>query len=212
MDIGVVSIFWPLWIVLLCKLVFKYLFKSLLSVVLRISLGLELLSHMVVLGEGNGTPLQYSCLENPMDRGAWWAAVHGVVKQLIGKDPVAGKDWEQEEKGATEDELVGWHHWLNGHEFEQTLGDSKGQGSMVCFSSWGRRIRHNLVTEQQHSVIQYWVNKVFLEGVPGTQQHASYMWKTNRWSPCVLLSGLVDCCMGSICPSHYSIWVIFLQP
>ena len=135
-----------------------------------------------------------------------------VKSQFIGKDPDAGKDWEQEEKGATEDELVGWHHWLNGHEFEQTLGDSKGQGSMVCFSSWGRRIRHNLATEQQHSVIQYWVNKVFLEGVPGTQQHASYMWKTNRWSPCVLPSGLVDCCMGSICPSHYSIRVIFLQP
>ena len=80
MDVWVVSIFWPLWIVLLCKLVCKHLFKSLLSVVLRISLGLELLSCMVVLGEGNGTPLQYSCLENPMDRGAWWAAVHGVVK------------------------------------------------------------------------------------------------------------------------------------
>ena len=58
----------------------KYLFKSVISVILRISLGLELLSHMVVLREGNGTPLQYSCLENPMDGGAWWAAVHGVLK------------------------------------------------------------------------------------------------------------------------------------
>ena len=47
--------------------------------------------------------------------------------QLIGKDPVAGKDWGQEEKGTTEDEMVGWHHWLNGHEFEQTQGDSEGQ-------------------------------------------------------------------------------------
>ena len=46
---------------------------------------------------------------------------------LIGKDPDSGKDWEQEEKGATEDETVGWHHWLNGQEFEQTLGDSEGQ-------------------------------------------------------------------------------------
>ena len=43
---------------------------------------------------------------------------------LIGKDPDAGKDWRQEEKGATEDEMVEWHHWLNGHEFEQTLGDT----------------------------------------------------------------------------------------
>ena len=52
--------------------------------------------------------------------------------KLIGKDPNSGKDWRQEEKGTTEDEMVRWHHWLNGHEFEQTLGDSKGQGSLVC--------------------------------------------------------------------------------
>ena len=45
---------------------------------------------------------------------------------LTEKDPDAGKDWGQEEKGTTEDEMVGWHHWLNGHEFEQTLGDSEG--------------------------------------------------------------------------------------
>ena len=50
--------------------------------------------------------------------------------QLIGKDPDAGKDWGQEEKQATEDEMNGWHHWLNGHEFEGTLGDSEGQGSL----------------------------------------------------------------------------------
>ena len=52
--------------------------------------------------------------------------------QLIGKDPDVGKDWRQEEKGVTEDEIVGWHHWLNGHESEETLGDSEGQGSLVC--------------------------------------------------------------------------------
>ena len=46
---------------------------------------------------------------------------------LIGKDPDAGKDWRQEEKGMTEDETVGWHHWLDGHEFEQALGDGDGQ-------------------------------------------------------------------------------------
>ena len=56
---------------------------------------------------------------------------------LIGKEPDAGKDWRQEEKGMTEDEMVGWHHQLNGHEFEQTLGDSKGQESLVCCSPWG---------------------------------------------------------------------------
>ena len=57
---------------------------------------------------------------------------------LTGKDPDAGKDWRQE-KGATKDETVGWHHWLNGHEFEQTLGDSEGQGSLVCCSPWGHK-------------------------------------------------------------------------
>ena len=57
--------------------------------------------------------------------------------RLTGKDPDAGKDWGQEEKGMTEDEMVGWHHQLNRHEFEQTLGDSEGQGRLVCFSWWG---------------------------------------------------------------------------
>ena len=58
---------------------------------------------------------------------------------LIGKDPDAGKDWGQEEKRVTEGEMVGWHHWLNGHEFEQTPGDSEGQGSLACCSPWGHK-------------------------------------------------------------------------
>ena len=57
--------------------------------------------------------------------------------QLIGKDLNAGKVWGQEEKGLTEDEMVEWHHWLNGHEFEKTAGDSEGQGSLVCYNPWG---------------------------------------------------------------------------
>ena len=61
-----------------------------------------------------------------------------VKSWLIGKDPDAGKDWK-EEKGTTEGEMVGWHHWLNGHEFEQTLGDSGGQGSLACCSPWGHK-------------------------------------------------------------------------
>ena len=56
-----------------------------------------------------------------------------------GKDPNAGKDWGQEEKGATEDEMVRCYHWLNGHEFEQTAGDSERQGSLACCSPWGLR-------------------------------------------------------------------------
>ena len=56
---------------------------------------------------------------------------------LTGKDPDAGKDWRQEEKGATEDEMVGWYHQLNGHESKQTMGDSGGQGSLACYNPWG---------------------------------------------------------------------------
>ena len=57
--------------------------------------------------------------------------------QLIRKDPDAGKDWRQEAKGMTEDQMVGWHRRLNGHECEETLGDSEGQGSSVCCIPWG---------------------------------------------------------------------------
>ena len=58
---------------------------------------------------------------------------------LIGKHPDAGKDWRWEEKGTTEDEMVGWHHWLNGHEFESTLGVGDEQGGRECYSLWGRK-------------------------------------------------------------------------
>ena len=56
---------------------------------------------------------------------------------LIGKDSDAGRDWGQEEKGTTEDEMVGWHHWLNGHGFEWTPGVGDGQGGLACCSWWG---------------------------------------------------------------------------
>ena len=60
-----------------------------------------------------------------------------VKTWLIGKDPDAGKDWSQEEKGMTEDEMVGWHHQFYGHEFEQTPGVGEGQGRLMCCSPWG---------------------------------------------------------------------------
>ena len=151
-------------------------------------------------GGGHGNPLQYSWLENPMDRGAWWATVHGVTQGwtqlsmyvcmyvyvcfrtevlekalespldskkikpvnpkgnwpwifigrtegevlilslseakswLIGKDPGSGKDWVQERKCEAEDEVLGWHHQLQGHESEQAMGRGEGQGSLACCS------------------------------------------------------------------------------
>ena len=65
---------------------------------------------------------------------------------LIGKDPDAGRDWGQEEKGTTEDEMAGWHHWLYGCESEWTLGVGDGQGGLVCCDSWG--LEESDTTEQ----------------------------------------------------------------
>ena len=65
-------------------------------------------------------------------------------KWFIGKDPDAGKDWRQEEKGTTEDEMVEWHHWLDGHEFEQTPGDGKWQGSLPWCCPWGCKMLDTL--------------------------------------------------------------------
>ena len=77
-----------------------------------------------------------------------------VKSQLIRKDdPDAGKDWRQEEKGMTEVEMDGWHHWLNGHKFEQTSRDSEGQGSMGVLQSLGlQRVRYDVMTEQYINV------------------------------------------------------------
>ena len=71
-----------------------------------------------------------------------------VKSQLTGKDPNTGKDSGLEEKGTTEDEMVGWHHRLNGHKFEQTLEDGEGQGSLVCCSPWSCK----------ESDTTYWLN------------------------------------------------------
>ena len=80
---------------------------------------------------------------------------------LIGKAPDAGKDWRWEEKGMTEDELVGWHHQFNEHEFEQAPGVGDGQGGPVCCSPWGRK--ESDVTEWLNWTVSYWwLNKTGL--------------------------------------------------
>ena len=90
--------------------------------------------------------------------------------RLIGKDLDAGKDWRQKEKGTTENEMGGWHHWLNGHEFEQALGDGEGQGSLVCCSPWGHK---------ESDMTERLCNNNTL--------HSSYRF--------VLLSSSIDCCL-----------------
>jgi len=99
--------------------------------------------------------------------------------------------WErlrQKEKVATEDEMVGWHHWVNGHEFEQTLGDGEGQGGLACCSPWGCRFRHVWMTEQ-------------LQGGP------IWIWNTFHMAPQILVPF----------PTHlwylrsYELWLFFFN-
>ena len=63
----------------------------------------------------------------------------GHLMQSIGKDPDAGKDWRQEEKGMTDDDMIGWHHWLHGHGFGWIPGVGDGQGGLACCGSWGHK-------------------------------------------------------------------------
>ena len=87
--------------------------------------------------QGEQTNQRKLALKNYWKDWCWSSSPLATWCQLIGKDPDTGKDWEQEEKGATENEMVVWHHQLNGHEFEQTLGDREGQGSLACCSPLG---------------------------------------------------------------------------
>ena len=82
--------------------------------------------------------------------------------RLIGKDADAGKDWRQEEKGMTKDEVVGWHHRLDGHEFEQAPGVGDGQGSLACCSTW---------------VCKEWNMTEWLNWMTNPQQYNTQWWK-----------------------------------
>ena len=75
---------------------------------------------------------------------------------LIGKDSDVGGDWGQEEKGTTEDEMAGWHHWLNGRESEWTPGVGDGHGGLACCNSWGRRVGHSWVTKLNWTEKKCW--------------------------------------------------------
>ena len=90
--------------------------------------------------------------------------------RLIRKDPDLGKDQRQEKNGTIEGEMVGWHHQINGHEFGQTLGESEGQGSLVCCSSWGRSVRHdrglNNEQQQRHESVLPWASDKNLLSIP----------------------------------------------
>ena len=90
---------------------------------------------------------------------------------LIRKDPDAGKYWKQEKKGTIEDEMVRWHHWLNGHEFEQALGVDDGQVSLVCCSPWGRKVSD---TSEQLK---------WTELLPKITSHIYHLWSSPHQNP-----------------------------
>ena len=110
--------------------------------------------------------------------------------QLIGKDPDAGKDWRQEEKGTTENEMVGWHQRLNGHEFEQAQGDGDGLGR--CATVHGlQRVRHNWATEQQAPVCP-WDNISIPQHVRKTCRDLARI-PLQPWA-----------CLSPLCVTHFS--------
>ena len=86
---------------------------------------------------------------------------------LIGKDSGAGRDWGQEEKGTTEDEMAGWHHWLDGHEFGWTLGVGDGQGGLAWCNSWG--CKESDITEELN-----WTEVLILLGLTVAFDSADY--------------------------------------
>ena len=139
--------------------------------------------------------------------------------RLTRKDPDAGKDWRQEEKGTTEDEMVGWHHWLNAHEFEQALGVGDGQGSLACCSPWGYKESDmtkwlnwysgvGLQVRQQFTKILIMVSSVlslshvWLLATPWTVACQASLSITNYWSLLRLI------CIKSVMPSNHLILLI----
>ena len=99
---------------------------------------------------------------------------------LIGKDSDAGRDWGQEEKGTTEDEMAGWHHWLDGRESEWTLGDGDGYGGLACCNSWGHK----------ESDMTEWLN-----------------WTALNWTPIPFLNQfVVPGHVGSLIPTPKQPW------
>ena len=124
-----------------------------------------------------------------------------VKNWLIGKDPGAWKDWRHKEKGTTEDEMVGWHHQLDGHEFEQALGVGDGQGSLVCCSPWAHK--ESDTTEQLN-----WteLNQVLTQGcyLSGIHWNGWLLLKYFCWEVNVSQNPLGTGIIPPLSPSHLS--------
>ena len=94
---------------------------------------------------------------------------------LIGQDSDAGRDWGQEEKGTIEDEMAGWHHWLDGRESGWTPGVGDGQGGLACCDSWGRKVGHDWATELKGTY-----HILFI--LPFTGEHVHHLWIVLLWT------------------------------
>ena len=97
---------------------------------------------------------------------------------LIGKDSDAGRDWGQEEKGTTEDEMAGWYHWLDGHDFEWTPGVGDGQGGLVCCNSWGHKESDTTEWHNWTEQIKYFECRCFKLYKRYTQKSRTYLFKS----------------------------------
>ena len=130
----------------------------------------------VVLEKTLESPLDCKEIVNPRGNQSWifigrtdaeapilWPL--DAKSQLIRKDPDARKDWRQEEKGRIEDEMVGWHYQLDGHEFEQALSVGDGQGSLVCCSPW--------VIKSQTWLSDWTAKTIHISSPPWTSLHCS---------------------------------------
>ena len=120
---------------------------------------------------------------------------------LVWKDPDAGRDWGQEEKGTTEDEMAGWHHWLDGCEFEWTPGVGVGQGGLACCNSWGHK-ESDMTERLDWTELNLAKNKMFL----------SILLSVRPWVSCVEIqqSSLTDGISRLVNePLHAVPWVLW---
>jgi len=135
-----------------------------------------------------------------------------VKSWLIWKDSDAGKDWGQEEKGTTEDEMVGWHHWLNGHGFGWTLVFGDGQGGQACCGSWGYKEPTERLNWTELNRLQYpaWVNPCTEES-GGLQSMVSQELDMTELHTSQLYDLCIHLCFLSSKPLH-KLFSLFLAP
>ena len=103
--------------------------------------------------------------------------------RLIRKDPDTRKNWRQEEKGTTEDEMIGWHHWLKGHEFEQASGDDEEQRSLVCYSPWSCKVLDTTEQLKTNNFIPFGAIFPVFSSILGTYRPGEFTFQCHIFLP-----------------------------